>query len=320
MINLIYEASKKSGVPAKKIEDLIFYLKQVDTISLQALIRKTGISKTGLENAASNLSTVILVVGDKYSIAPNAKATLPVFTDYRTEEDIWLILKDRKFFEISNKLEEFSKQRDKANRELDQFYATPETVAKRASLLNYFTDICGKRILFLGDDDLTSFATATIGKQKEVVVADVDLKILANVTTISSSANLNISTLEYDAREILPKNLKGRFDIVFTDPPYSPNGFKLFLSRAIESLDLNNQGARIYICYGNSDRAKEKFLPIYQIINEAGLMTRWVFDKFNRYNGADSIGSTSSILVLDTTPKTIPLIKGKFNESIYTNN
>lgn len=230
------------------------------------------------------------------------------------------MLKDRNYFTAVSKLENFSKQREKANRELDQFYATPETVARRASLMNYFEDIGGKRILFLGDDDLTSFAIASLGKAKEIVVADLDLKILANVTAISSSNNLNISTVEYDARLQLPKGLEARFDVIFTDPPYTANGFKLFLSRAIEAISNDTNSARIYICYGNSDRAKERYLPIYQIINEAGLVARWIFDKFNRYNGADSIGSTSSVLILETTPKTKQLIKGKFNESIYTNN
>jgi len=124
----------------------------------------------------------------------------------------------------------------------------------------------------------------------------------------------------YDARKPLPPSYFGKFDIVFTDPPYTGEGIKLFVSRAIQALDPLNQAARIYVCYGNSDRAKERFLPIYEIFSSSGLMLRWVFDKFNRYQGADSIGSASSLFVLDVTSKTKSLITKNYDKPIYTNN
>ncbi|KUK84142.1 MAG: hypothetical protein XD98_0162, partial [Microgenomates bacterium 39_6] len=95
---------------------------------------------------------------------------------------------------------------------------------------------------------------------------------------------------------------------------------KLFISRAIESLDGANRAARIYFCYGNSDRAKERFLFVYEVLINSGLMVRWIFDKFNRYQGAESIGSASSLFITETTPKTKLLIKGNYDKPIYTNN
>ena len=78
--------------------------------------------------------------------------------------------------------------------------------------------------------------------------------------------------------------------------------------------------SRIYLCYGASDRSKEKLLPIQQIIFQSGMITRWVFDKFNRYHGAESIGSASSLFATEVTPKTKPTIKGDYDKPIYTNN
>lgn len=48
-------------------------------------------------------------------------------------------------------------------------------------------------------------------------------------------------------------------------------------------------------------------------------MVRWVFDKFNRYEGAESIGSASSLFVLEVTPRAKPLIRGNYDRPIYTN-
>lgn len=321
MINLIYESSKRSGIPAKKIWDLIYYLNQHGPMNSKALTKLTGIAKSGLDSVAQCLKTIIDVDSDTYSLKVALDTTLEhsiSLKDYKTEEDLWLLIKDRNFFVNQKISEDFNKQRKSANRSLDQFYATSETVAKRASLLNYFGDIAGKRILLLGDDDLTSATLATYKTAKEIMVLDIDSNILSDATKISSTNNLNISTAEYDVRNTLPKDFANRFDIVFTDPPYTKEGFNLFLSRAIEALG-KNDSARIYICYGNSDRAKERYLPIYEVITKSNTLIRWIFDKFNRYNGAESIGSSSSLFILDTTSKTQKTVNGNFKGKLYTN-
>lgn len=71
-------------------------------------------------------------------------------------------------------------------------------------------------------------------------------------------------------------------------------------------------------CYGNSDRAKERFLPIQDALTDSGLMLRWVFDRFNRYEGAESVGSASSLYIAEITPRTKPLIRGSYDKPIYT--
>jgi hypothetical protein len=322
VINLVYEAAKKSGIPAKKIWDLIYYLGQNGTLNSKALSKLTGIAKSGIDNVAQNLNSLINVDSDNYSLKvpiDNSNENSFITKDYKTEEDLWLLIKDRNFFVNQKRSEEFGKQRKAANRDLDQFYATSETVAKRGALLNYFGDIAGKRILLLGDDDLTSAAIATYKTAKEIMVLDIDSNILSDVTKISSVNGLNISTVEYDVRNALPKDLANRFDVVFTDPPYTKDGFSLFLSRAVEALSNKNSSARVYICYGNSDRAKERYLPIYETILKSNTLIRWVFDKFNRYNGAESIGSSSSLFVLDTTSKTQKLLNGNYKGKLYTN-
>ena len=130
---------------------------------------------------------------------------------------------------------------------------------------------------------------------------------------------MNINTTQHDVHTTLPKNHQGKYDVVFTDPPYTSNGASLFLSRAVSALNKKNLAARIYLCYGTSDRAKERLLPIQETILIHGLITRWVFDKFNRYQGAESIGS-STLYICEVTPQTKTIISKDYHESIYTNN
>ena len=177
----------------------------------------------------------------------------------------------------------------------------------------------GKNILFLGDDDLTSISTALFGNAHEISVLDIDKDILHEIKLTSSGYNVNINTTQYDARMQLPNNHKGKYDVIFTDPPYTSNGIKLFLSRAISALNTNNLAARVYVCYGTSDRSKERSLPIQETISQQGMITRWIFDKFNRYQGAESIGS-SNLYICEITPQTKAIITKDYNEPIYTNN
>jgi predicted methyltransferase len=217
-------------------------------------------------------------------------------------------------------LEKYDSARPQPDRNWDQFTATVATTAKRVTLMDFFQDIQEKKVLCLGDDDLVSVAVANLKKSAQVSVLDIDKQLLDAIETISTKENIQVITQAYDARQSLPRNFMGKFDVVFTDPPYTQSGVKLFLSRAIQALDPKNNSGRIYLCYGNSDRAKERFLPIYKILIDSGLMIRWVFDKFNRYQGAESVGSASSLFICDVTPKTRSLVKGEYRESIYTNN
>ena len=318
----INNISKEIGVPTKKVLDLLFALRDGEAVENNELIRKVGVSKNAINKVKERLASVLKPVSkDTQLDADHIQEVQALFNEnYKPEEVLGAILEDDGYKQAIGILETISGKRLSPERRYDQFTATMETTARRASLLQFFGDVHGKRLLFLGDDDFTSVAVANIGSAEKVSVVDIDERILSEIETVSGDHNLGIKNVHYDARKILPAELRGKFDVVFTDPPYTTEGIDLFTSRAIESLDKANKTARIYVCYGNSDRAKERFLSIYEVLTNSGLMTRWVFDKFNRYHGAESIGSASSLFVTEVTPKTKPTIKGDYDKPIYTNN
>ena len=316
--NLLLNTSKKIGVPVKKIVDLLTILSDTE-IENNQLVIKTGISKNVLNQIKKELQSLFKPTSVVTVLSEKGRNDSKNFKEQKKEEEMWNVLKDNKYFEITSLFESFQELRPSPKRNLDQFTATIETTVTRGALLNFFGDVRGKNILFLGDDDLTSISTALFGNAHEISVLDIDKDILHEIKLTSSRYNVNINTTQYDARMQLPNNYKGKYDVIFTDPPYTSNGINLFLSRAVSALNKQNLAARIYLCYGTSDRAKERLLPIQEIIFRHGMMTRWIFDKFNRYQGAESIGS-SNLYICEITPQTKAIITKDYNGPIYTNN
>jgi len=322
IVEKIGQISRETGIPTKKVFDFLFELRSGESRENNKLVQKIGVSKNALNQLKELFSSFLLPSSKstQLNIAAISEVQSIFGLAYNSEESLWSFLENEDYKQSIKLLEKLTDQRPSSEREYDQFTATVETTAKRVSLLSFLEDIQDKRLLFLGDDDFTSVACANLRKAKSVVVVDIDERIFKNIRNISESHSLGIKTLKYDARQKLPKELIGKFDVIFTDPPYTPKGIGLFVSRAIQLLDRDNKAARVYVCYGNSDRAKERFLAIYEVFINSGLMVRWVFDKFNRYQGAYSIGSSSSLFITEVTPKTKPIIKGNYDGSIYTNN
>lgn len=312
----LLDTSKETGVPVKKIEDLFFVLKT--KTGIDGLVVQTGIAKNVLSLIMARLSVYITSRGNEAVLSDAGLNYVNELLgpNYKQEEEISVSVDDVE--KVVSVLKKY--QRPTPKREYDQFTATLETTIRRVGLMNFFEDIRGKRILFLGDDDLMSVAVNLVGEPMLVQALDIDKRQLEVLQFAGKDLGKTIFADSYDARVDLPARYKKKFDVVFTDPPYTPDGVKLFLSRSIDALDQSNEAGRIYFCFGNSDRAKERFLPIYETIVECGLMIRWVFDKFNRYNGAESIGSTSSLFVCDITPKTKSIVRGVERGRIYTNN
>lgn len=217
--------------------------------------------------------------------------------------------------ELQKLLESYAKDRPKPDRSYDQFNATLETTVKRALTIEENGDLSG-RIAFLGDDDLTSVAVSYLNKLADLTVFEIDERLTKNIRRIAQKENLRIQLVETDLRIQLLKGYNNKYDVVFTDPPYTPSGISLFLNRAIELLK-NSPKSRIYMCYGTSNRASDRELAIQETIMQKGLVIRAKYPEFNKYSGAASIGNQSALYILDFTPKTrtTPVVGNR----IYTN-
>lgn len=217
---------------------------------------------------------------------------------------------------IKEIIKKYQKNRPKPDRNLDQFNATIATTVKRVVKLAKNGDLTGKELAFLGDDDLVSIGAALTHQCKRITVFEIDNRLNKLITQISQENDLNIEVIKQDLCQPLDKKYIDKYDLVFTDPPYTKEGINIFLNQAIKLIKKNFLG-RIYLCYGNSDRAREREVEIQKLMLDHNLIIKTKLDQFNKYHGAESIGSQSSLYILDWTPNT-KVVKSDFNK-IYTN-
>ncbi|UCD96558.1 MAG: GNAT family N-acetyltransferase [Candidatus Bathyarchaeota archaeon] len=199
--------------------------------------------------------------------------------------------------------------------EIDQSHGTPETALLRALFMLEKGDVEGRRVLFLGDDDFTSLAVGLMNAAREVAVIDVDQRILATINEMAEDEGFACSCIHHDLRDPLPDSLLNRFDVVFTDPPYTLNGLALFLSRAITALQ-RKSGAVIYLAFAH--QPPRRMLTVQKIVTSMGLALTERQLRFNRYEGAEILANTTSLTRLETTAQSYPLVIGRFDGKLYT--
>ena len=217
--------------------------------------------------------------------------------------------------EVLENLRKYSLKRPPASPELDQAHATPETALKRVQYMQRRGDLDGRRLLFLGDDDLTSVAAGFLGTPREIGVIDVDERLLELIGEASKTEGLGIECVHHDLRDPLPESMLGRFDVFFTDPPYTVNGVKLFLSRGLQALR-PRKVSNIYVAY--ADKPPLEMLELHRAITDMGMYISELTPGFNTYEGAEIFANTTSQMRLTVTARSKPTITGTYSSHIYT--
>lgn len=210
--------------------------------------------------------------------------------------------------------EALARRRPAPKRALDQVYVTVDTAVRRAQLLIESGEH-QRGLVFVGDDDLTSAAVQFAGANRRVTAVDTDRDMLELLDEAAAERGWDLETREHDLRDPWPRAMRGRYGAVFTDPPYALEGFRLFVSR---SIDLLKPDGRLYVCFGQSRRAGERGLQKQRVLSEAGLLVETVLEGFNRYEGAESIGSRSSLWRCRVTSQSKPLVMGRVEGPLYT--
>jgi predicted methyltransferase len=206
--------------------------------------------------------------------------------------------------------------------EIDQTHCTVETKVRRVLALYEAGALDDKRILLLGDDDLTSLAVKLAVQQlgsgstiRALAVVDVDPALIDFLARSLADAPFDVQVVRHDLREPLPGALVGWADTVFTDPPYTSAGGSLFLSRAAEAASRSGR-ADVFLSFGA--RKPEVLLELQRAIAEMGFNVRSLIRNFNDYVGAGAIGGSSHLYHLTTTAALLPLIEGSHAGPIYT--
>jgi predicted methyltransferase len=222
---------------------------------------------------------------------------------------------------ILEKIKLILDERPKVDVTIDQAHGTPKTALRRAILALEKGVLFEKRIAFLGDDDYVSVAVMLLhqhlfsDQQLQLVVFDLDQRILDHIKEVSKKFEYEIETVKYDVRDNLLEQYKFSFDAVFTDPPYTEKGAKIFLQRAQELLK-DELGKNIFFSFGH--KAPKEMIKVQRLILDFGFSISEMIPNFNEYLGAAILGNLGQMSVLEraelSTSKDINI-----EDNIYTN-
>ena len=227
---------------------------------------------------------------------------------------------------LSKKYRAAFDERPVADVALDQAQCTVQTAFRRALLCLANGTLTGRQIVCMGDDDFVSLAIGFLLKElypgpsicpTHIHVLEMDGRYIECLERLAGRFALPISCERVDLRMPLPPHLCGRFDCLFTDPPYTQEGASLFLSRAISVLK-EESGLRIFFSFGNKSATEVYFLQ--KCFQLHGLAIKEMFTRFNEYMGASLLGNKGQLFVLETTERTRALfpLEKRGRDDIYT--
>ncbi|WP_170220934.1 bis-aminopropyl spermidine synthase family protein [Amycolatopsis cihanbeyliensis] len=258
------------------------------------LVARSGVSREGVKQVLGLLGSAVSAEDRAVRLDPDFLAApdqlRPVLTrpDRGTEERLRTVLAAARA------------DLPAPRRDLDHVPATVDTVVHRALWLTERFHLAGHRLLVLGDRDLTGLAVAALLPSVQVTVVDVDDTVLGVLGEHARRAALDVRTWFADLRLGLPEPVRDGADLVFTDPPYTADGIGLFARRGLEGLRRSGW-ARMAICYGSGERQVELSFQVQRALTRLGLMLEAVLPRFNTYQGAEALGSASSLYLCRPT-------------------
>ncbi|GKQ35459.1 hypothetical protein ALMP_20020 [Streptomyces sp. A012304] len=207
-----------------------------------------------------------------------------------------------------------------ADMSIDQSHCTPETKVRRVLALLASGALPGGSLLLIGDDDLVSLAVAVVGDVlgspivERVTVVDISPEILGYIQKVSAGLGTRVETVEHDLRHPLPAELHDGFDVAMTDPPYTPEGARLFLSRAVEGL---RPGPAHSVFFSFGGKSPDEMLEVQREIMALGLVTNGYIRNFNEYEGSGILGGVGFFQHLLTSSSTASR-QGDYGGPLYT--
>lgn len=204
---------------------------------------------------------------------------------------------------------------------LDQSHCTAETKVRRVLALINAGLLPGSSLVLIGDDDLVSLAIGVVGRAlgipltSRLAVVDISEDFLDFIADTATDLSLPVDLTQHDLRQPLPQRLLGQFDVAMTDPPYTAEGARLFLSRAVEALE---EGPARSIFFSFGAKGPNDMLDVQREIIDLGLVTHSMIRNFNEYEGSGILGGTGFFQHLLTTNTTGLSAADAYEGPLYT--
>ncbi|WP_284744367.1 bis-aminopropyl spermidine synthase family protein [Amycolatopsis sp. RTGN1] len=300
----------KHGVGVRPLYRVIDLLRTGDH-DLGELVRLSAAPRRSVEDVLTALGDDLDRSGDRLRLSPGVAASYLQYSAPRYADPLDEAVATH---ELLPKVAEWVAEVPSPLAALDHVQATPETVLRRALWLDARYDLASANLLFLGDHDLTSLAVHAVCPAASLTVVDLDERVLAY---LDDRGGREIATAHADLRIGLPPAFGGAFDLVFSDPPYTPEGMGLFAARGVQALREPSEG-RLLFAYGYSPRHPALGAQVQRSLATLGLTFEAILPDFNRYFGAQAIGSAADLYVCQPTAKAKKMRGTKGKSAIYT--
>eukprot|EP01126_Amoeba_proteus_P024362 TRINITY_DN2455_c0_g1_i4.p1 TRINITY_DN2455_c0_g1~~TRINITY_DN2455_c0_g1_i4.p1 ORF type:complete len:363 (-),score=68.64 TRINITY_DN2455_c0_g1_i4:43-1086(-) len=182
----------------------------------------------------------------------------------------------------------------------DQWYMTSTHASFRTEFMRDSADLIDKRILFIGDDDLLSVAVALTHLPKEVVVVEIDQRLVDFVNRMGKELGFPLRARQYDLRLPLDESLIGQFDVFVCDPTETMQGLSFFLSRGVSSL--KGVGSAVYFGLTSLEASKKKWFEIQKLLHNMNLVITDIRHNFTEYPDPPWVNTLSIWTNLRHTP------------------
>jgi predicted methyltransferase len=216
--------------------------------------------------------------------------------------------------EFTNELKQILDKRPHPKPEYDQSRINFETTIRKIKALLAHGDLEGRRICFLGDDDGISISLAVFKRFNpqfnfSISVIDIDDLVINYIKKYDLNNEIRILKRDLRLGHILD-NWLNKFDVILTDPPYTINGARLFLSQAYSLLhhNLKNSKDKIYfkpVYFSFSNKPSLFNFKLIQMILKEHFIIDTLYKRFNFYSGERLIYRYGNMWILKSLPKNI---------------
>jgi N4-bis(aminopropyl)spermidine synthase len=189
------------------------------------------------------------------------------------------------------RLEQVLSGRPSPNLDYDQGAITPADSLLRAAFMEERGDLCGARILFVGDFDLMSVALALTGRPARVVVLEIDQRVVGFINEVAHREDLRLEARPFDVRDPFPESLSKQFDVFLCDPVETLAGIRLYLSRGCAALV--GEGAAAYIGLTTLEASRRKWYDVQAVMYDMGFAITDIRRRFSGYPDHDEAPTCS---------------------------
>ncbi len=295
----VVEEAEEKGFYQEIAKAIVIYLKNNGSVTFEQIVKRVGGSdRRTLRLLDQMIQSKILRYNKPYFYLykhknKNSVKAFDMNCNLRGSKPVDIKTKERK--ELADFMRKVVDERPLPTFVFDQRPVTAETTVRRVAYALSRNDIQNKKVAIIGDDDLTSIALAKSGFVREIVVFDIDIRILDYIDEVSKINKLKIKTVKLDLLKRVPREYVNYFDTFMTDPTPTLKPLSLFVNSGLTMLS-GEKGRVGYVSLYPTHM--ETSIDFQKALSRMNLLITDIIPFFNEYDFIPFTYSRSDLKLL----------------------